>query len=246
MPEALYLSLMAQAREHTLPALTLGLASEPLLNPSIPRYIALADRAGLMDIRLGTNGQALDRTLIERLLDCGLTRLEISLDAVRPETYRQIRRGGELYRLERSIDLFLEGRTKRKQKLPLLRLSFLMLPQNQAELAPFVERWSGAADLLSLQQPIWFPGTGLEKPGPQNPPAPRAFCQQPWQRLGLDRLGRAWPCCSWYGRELLPLEAQTTPVSDIWLSADLKALRQAHLDGRLPPACQLCADSGAF
>ena len=204
-----------------------------------------------MDIRLGTNGQALDQDLIERLLDCGLTRLEISLDALRPETYRLIRRGGELSRLERAIDLFLERRANRNQKLPLLRLSFLILPQNETELAPFLKRWSGAADLLSVQKPIWFPRTSLKKPGPakpdhENSPALRTFCQQPWQRLGLDRLGRAWPCCSWHGRELLPLEAQTTSVADIWRSPTLKALRQAHLDGRLPPACQLCADSGAF
>ncbi|MDR3135794.1 MAG: radical SAM protein, partial [Deltaproteobacteria bacterium] len=91
MDEGLYLSLMSQAKEHSLAALTLGLASEPLLNAKTPKYIALAARSGIMDIRLGTNGQALTRRLTNALLYSGLTRLEISVDALAPATYRQIR-----------------------------------------------------------------------------------------------------------------------------------------------------------
>ncbi|MDR2387180.1 MAG: radical SAM protein [Deltaproteobacteria bacterium] len=245
----LYANLMAQAKEAGLPALTLGLASEPLLNPQAAHYIALADRAKVMDIRLGTNGQALKPSLINRLLDSGLTRLEISLDAFSPATYAQIRRGGQLAKLETSIEYFLNQRAKQSQELPLLRLSFLTLPQNQAELEPFLARWSGAVDLISIQKPIWFPGSRLPKPeAPKNlPPADQAsFCQQPWQRLGLDQTGRVWPCCNWYGRDLLDLSAQTTPITQLWQSPPLKALRQDLAADRLPPQCQACAQAGGF
>ncbi|MDR2367569.1 MAG: radical SAM protein [Deltaproteobacteria bacterium] len=254
MPERLYLRLMDQAREFSLPALTLGLASEPLLNPDAPRFAALAHRAGIMDIRLGTNAQALTPPMAMALIDSGLTRLEISIDAARPETYRSIRRGGELAKVERAIAFFLSERDKRNQKFPLLRLSFLTLPQNDGELEPFLERWGPVADLVCVQKPIWFPGTGLARParppaGPARPPIEpdgTAFCAQPWQRLGLDRLGQAWPCCSWYGRDLLPENAADTPIADIWRSRALEGLREAHLAGRPPGPCQDCADSGAF
>ncbi|MDR1309422.1 MAG: radical SAM protein, partial [Deltaproteobacteria bacterium] len=252
MEEGLFLDLMAQASERALPALTLGLASEPLLNPAAARYASLADRAGIMDIRLGTNGQALDGPAIDQILDSGLTRLEISLDAADGVTYRGIRQGGSFSRVTRAIDLFLERRAARGLTWPLLRLSFLELPRNLGQLPLFLARWGQAADMVSIQRPIWFPGSRLEKPSPPTAPPPagqnpgQAVCPQPWQRLGLDHLGRAWPCCSWYGQGLLPLSAASQDVASIWGSDGLSALRAAHLGGRLPGPCRECALSGAL
>jgi hypothetical protein len=251
MAEGLYLDLMAQARAYSLPALTLGLASEPLLNPNLCRYIALADRAGIMDIRLGTNGQALNAFLIDSLLESGLTRLEISVDAARAETYRQIRPGGRLSQVEWAANYFLEQRAKKNIKLPLLRLSFLKLPQNNGELEPFLKKWQSQVDLISVQTPIWFPGSKLEQMPPKlsettAPSQEDGYCLQPWQRLGLDRLGRVWPCCNWYGRELLSLSAQDLKISNIWQSESLNNLRKSHLSNNLPPLCRTCAQSGAF
>ena len=248
---ALYDSLMDQSREAGLPALTLGLASEPLLRPEIEPMIQAAGRAGIMDIRLGTNGFGLGSGLIDILLESPLTRLEISVDAFEPSTYLAIRRGGDLPSLERSIDLFLERRAAKGLELPLLRLSFLRLPMNEGELEPFLARWSPKADLVSIQRPIWFPGSAMEESFPEAPPegpeAPQeSWCIQPWQRLGIDRLGRIWPCCSWYAEGLLSLCAKKTPIAAAWRSKAMGRLRRDHLQGKLPARCRQCADHGAF
>lgn len=232
--------LMAQAQEHRLPALTLGLASEPLLHPLAADWVGRAVRAGVMDIRLGSNGLALKEVLAKALVDSGLTRLEISVDAVRPETYRAIR-GGELPGLERAIDQFLEIRSAAGLETPLLRLSFLRLEANRGELEPFLERWRGRADMISIQEPIWFPGSALPRPDrPGQPMAP--VCAQSWQRLGVDHDGRVWPCCSWYGENLLPFNVKDHSPADLWRSPEMEALRQA-LSGpleKIPPACRQC------
>ncbi|MDR1545595.1 MAG: radical SAM protein [Deltaproteobacteria bacterium] len=175
MPEKLYVELMAQARDHSLPALTLGLASEPLLNPHVPRWIALAERAGVMDVRLGTNGQALDEAWTEALLDSGLTRLEISIDAADAAVYAQVRPRGDYDRLRRHVELFLTKRTQRRQSFPLLRLSFLRQPANEGQLDDFLRLWGPLADLISIQKLIWFPGSRLPRPtGGKGPPADEA------------------------------------------------------------------------
>jgi hypothetical protein len=251
MDTGLYRNLMDQAKENFLPALTLGLASEPLLNPDIALLVTMADRAGIMDIRLGTNAQALTVATTDALIDSGLTRLEISIDSATSATYREIRRGGGLAQVERAIGYFLERRAKKNQELPLLRLSFLELPQNQHELVPFLDRWRNLADLISIQKPVWFPGSQLAEPvtlgqDQLDEPYGAGFCLQPWQRLALDRQGRAWPCCSWYGRSLLHISAVQMSISDIWQSKPMETLRASHLADRLPPACQKCAQSGAF
>ncbi|MDR2142482.1 MAG: radical SAM protein [Deltaproteobacteria bacterium] len=242
-PAALYARVLAEAREHALPALTLGLGGEPLLDPQTPKRVHQAVQAGIMDIRLGTNGRLLTGPVIEALIDSGLTRLEISIDAVEPATYRAIR-GGRLESLEKRIELFLEKRAQAHSPWPLLRVSFLRLPQNQGQLARFLQRWRDVADLISIQRPIWFPGSKL--PAPKTKTVQTVPCGQPWQRLAIYFDGSVWPCCSWYGEKLLPQNVKTASVSQIWLSKELRGLRQSLLMSRAPVACLDCARAGAF
>ncbi|MDR1050338.1 MAG: radical SAM protein [Deltaproteobacteria bacterium] len=254
MSDGLYARLMDEARETSLPAMTLGLASEPLLRPGIVRLIERAVGAGVMDVRLGTNGAALTRALAEGLVGSGLTRLEVSVDAVTAGTYRSVRPGGDFDALVRSIDDFLDLRAKNNLDFPLLRLSFLRLPQNEGELDMFLERFAPLADMVSVQKPVWFPGSRLPRPGSLDDPDKNfrlkaqsgVRCHQPWQRLGLDQSGRAWPCCSWHGESLLNLSAERHSVSDIWRSGAMTELRRGHEEGAVPAACRDCVLSGAY
>lgn len=240
MPPELFQRLMDQAREYELPALTLGLGSEPLLQPRLADWIRLAGQAGIMDIRLGTNGLLLKEELIKDLVDGPLTRLEVSVDAVRPDTYQAIR-GGRLDLLERAVELFLETRARAGTEGPLLRLSFLKLEQNRGELEPFLERWQGRADLISIQEAIWFPGSRL--PRPERPGRPLApTCAQPWQRLAVNHDGRLQPCCSWYGRDIFTAAEAGPDPAAFWRSPALEGLRSrlASSPADVPSACRPC------
>ena len=244
MDPALFERLMLQAEEHQLPALTLGLGSEPLLHPEAPRLAARAVRAGIMDIRLGSNGLRLDRETAQALIDSGLTRLEISVDAARAETYLKVR-GGLLAELERAIEIFLNQRGRAGVETPLLRLSFLRLAENRAEEAEFLSRFAPLADMLALQEPLWFPGTRLPPPGPAS-----LFlaenCAQPWQRLGVDQDGRLWPCCSWAAEAFLPFNAAATDLALAWRSPEAMKFRRrlAGLPDEWPEPCRACRTAG--
>ena len=240
MPTNLFQSLMEQAQEHCLPALTLGLGSEPLLHPQVTEWIERAGKAGIMDIRMGTNGLLLNEDTCHRLVNGPLTRLEISVDATNPKSYLSIR-GGKLEELERAIELFLAARNASGNKAPLLRLSFLRLELNQGEEEEFLKKWVGLADMISLQELIWFPDSGMPQPlVPGRPMAPT--CAQSWQRLSVTSDGGVWPCCSWYGEEILKLNAADMEISRIWHSPPMTGLRQA-LAGEpsgFPAGCRRC------
>jgi uncharacterized Fe-S cluster-containing radical SAM superfamily protein len=239
MEKELIAKLLSEGEAYGLPAITVGLGSEPLLNPHAPDFLYRAYKAGVMDSRLGTNGLLLNADLIKKLLDTGLTRLEISVDAATSETYAKIRRQGDFSKLTQNIDLFLGLRAKARQPTPLLRLSFLKLPDNSHELNDFLARYRGLADLISLQNPIWFPETLLPEPSSQDTqPVP---CVQPWQRLGILEDGSLWPCCSWYGAQLLnDLNATTQTLHSVWHGQTLRELRESHRSLKLPPACSRC------
>ncbi|MNZ70252.1 Cyclic pyranopterin monophosphate synthase [compost metagenome] len=68
---------------------------EPLVSPKLDPFLHSVSRLGLADISLTSNGQLLSRKL-PLLLECGIRRLNISLDTLDAEGFRRIARGGDL------------------------------------------------------------------------------------------------------------------------------------------------------
>lgn len=64
---------------------------EPLVSPRLDAFLRQISRLGLSDISLTSNGQLLERKL-PLLLECGIRRLNISLDTLDAERFRQIAR----------------------------------------------------------------------------------------------------------------------------------------------------------
>jgi hypothetical protein len=242
MEMPLFVRLMDEAREAGLPAMTFGLGSEPLLDPGIGTRVKTAIASGVMDVRLGTNAQALDRRASEKLVGSGLTRLEVSVDAAGPASYSRIRCGGDWDTLVANIEGFLDVRAKSGQKEPLLRLSFLNLPANRGELPLFLAAWEGKADMISVQDPVWFPESLLPPPPP---PAPgKVLCRQPWQRLGVQDDGWLWPCCSWHGERLLGISNANNGIAVAWGGKAMKAVRRSLESDSPPQGCAVCASAG--
>lgn len=76
---------------------------EPLIRKNLPYLISsLAGINGIEDIALTTNGLLLVQ-LAAVLAGAGLGRVNVSLDSLRPERYREITRGGELRKVLEGI-----------------------------------------------------------------------------------------------------------------------------------------------
>ena len=91
-------------------AATLGIdklrltGGEPLLRRDLPTLVRLlAAIPGIKDISLTTNGMLLPQ-LAQPLHDAGLRRINISLDTLRPETFRQLTRRDGLEQVLAGID----------------------------------------------------------------------------------------------------------------------------------------------
>ncbi|WP_339409705.1 GTP 3',8-cyclase MoaA [Pseudomonas sp. EA_35y_Pfl2_R5] len=68
---------------------------EPLVSPKLESFLRGVSQLGLADISLTSNGQLLARKL-PLLLECGIRRLNISLDTLDAAAFRTIARGGDL------------------------------------------------------------------------------------------------------------------------------------------------------
>lgn len=108
-------------------------------------------------IEILSNGNICDKQMWNYLSDItdGNLIAQISVDAAREGTYRSIRRGGELKKVEYTL-AFL-SMLKEKNKIKHIRLNFVIQRENYKELADFIE-WGigyGADDFFITQIENW-------------------------------------------------------------------------------------------
>ena len=105
---------------------------EPMV---VPHFLALAERLGAAGVRLKieTNGQRLDRPIVERLARLPIRSVQISLDADTEEVYARQRPGGSLAKVHAAC------RAVREAGLP-LEVTFAPTRINIDHLGPVIER----------------------------------------------------------------------------------------------------------
>lgn len=77
---------------------------EPLIRKNVTHLVrSIKDIDGIRDLSLTTNGVFLGQ-YAEELAEAGLDRVNVSLDSLRPERYREITRGGDINSVLRGIE----------------------------------------------------------------------------------------------------------------------------------------------
>jgi cyclic pyranopterin phosphate synthase len=93
---------------------------EPLVRRNVSYLIAtIKNIEGIKDLSLTTNGVLLEQ-YAEELVDAGIDRVNISLDSLRPDRYREITRGGD-------IDMVLNG-IEAAERAGLIPIKINMVP----------------------------------------------------------------------------------------------------------------------
>jgi len=253
-----------------LKSIRLNYINEPLIRKDITKFIAYARKAGILDIYFSTNGSLLTDEVSKELINSGLLRLQISLDAHTKETYEKIRTGGNFNDVIKKVLRFLEIRNEMNVKLPTLRVNFVKTETNKDELDDFVKFWENKADSIGIQDLVGImDGYGkksdeeLEKMSLSND----FKCAQPFQHLTLRYDGTVLPCCAFYGAEtpigqlktnqkskfsevdnigLLDKAAKSKliigTIEEIWKSEQMEFFRDIHKKGEFwkHSVCRKC------
>jgi MoaA/NifB/PqqE/SkfB family radical SAM enzyme len=114
---------------------------EPLMHKQFFEILAHARRQlPWAKIVIYTNGQLLDEATCEKLVASGIAEVNVSIDAAMPETYRKVRRGGELEDVHAGMRRLLAARARAGARRPLVGVNFVMLNENEGELVGFIEQ----------------------------------------------------------------------------------------------------------
>ena len=242
MNHQLFNSILDQAVEHGCPSMGFNVLNEPLMDKNIISHIEAANRRGIIDTRINTNASLLTKKRANGLIDAGLTRLMVSIDAFKAETYNNVRLRGNYDKLRRNIDQFLEVREKRGAQLPLLRVTFVKLASNQNELPDFIDYWHSLADYIGVQEytPPDSTDTRYRKYQTGNQVVGESYtCLQPFERIIVRGNGEMYPCCSQVNYKLPLGNIADKSIAQAWTSPFMKDLR-AEMRRKTSPADSVC------
>jgi radical SAM protein with 4Fe4S-binding SPASM domain len=230
--------------------------SEPLLFKNFFEVIKRCHEANIMDIFLFTNGTLLNESTAKKILDSGITRLFISLDAASESTYDKIRipvgkeqlKKSRLTMLEKQIKNFIHLRDNvYKQQLPIVRTSFVKMQSNEDEVENFIKKWTGIVDAIEIQDE--FPISTYEKVNaliesdqPIKYELEEYNCNEPWGQITIYSNGDVTPCCNLLGKKTAIGNVFKDPLKNIWLGEKAKELRDGFIKNKPNKVCKVCSE----
>ena len=227
-------------------AIKLNYINEPLIRNDLIKFIEYALSKGILDVYFSTNGILLSETLSEKLIKSGLTRLQVSIDAVTQETYDKVRPGGSLEKIKNNLNKFLELRKKLKSITPLVRVNFVKTTNNEFELDNFLNFWKDKVDMIGVQEFI-KPTKVVNEIKSKKSFKKNFKCSFPFKQLVINNEKQVLPCCTFWGEELaLSKIEKPEDLKEAWNSEKMRNLRKKHLEGKYfeIPQCKNCVDGG--
>lgn len=220
---------------------------EPLIHPKAYDMMDYAvDNSGVF-VALTTNGTIMNEKRTRRLLEAGVHMIDISIDALTPETYARIRVNGDLTVTRENVLRLLRWVRDSGSRTKVI-VSYVEQPLNMAETEGFRRFWEEAgATYVVIRQLHSSSGAQRETAKIVWATAnkqKRRPCVYPWERITLNPRGFLAFCpTDWvHGSEIA--EYRQTTIRETWQGEALRALRDAHLnnDFKRQGFCGQCPD----
>ena len=227
-------------------ALKLNYINEPLLNfDDLIEISKFAKQVGILDVYFTTNGTLLSPEKSRELIDQDLiSRIQVSIDAINPETYDQIRIGGNYERVSKNVDFFMKYKKSQNKEFPLLRVNFLSLPENKGQEKKFLELWQHKVDEVAIQRSVLKPDSKRDK-GTDEYTLKERFCPNPFRQLVIRADMSVLPCCSFWGCDIKLGDLDLNDKKNFFDEKLISNLRETFTNSekKLFPACKNCLSS---
>lgn len=211
--------------------------------PSIFEMMAYAKGKGLTDVVLNSNANLLDESASRGLIDAGLDAIYIGLDAFTPETYRQVRVGGNYEQTVQNIIRLIVLKKAFNIAKPEVFVQFVEMDVNQAEKEDFIAFWNAQGAKVKIRPKVSWAGS-IEAPNLVLGNADRWPCYWAMQTMSITDTGKVVTCAVDLDARHIAGDVSQSSLRDIW-NGGLKTLRLLHIDKRfedLPENCRNCRD----
>jgi len=175
------------------PSVTLNVANEPLIAKNFKFAARKLKEVGLSGT-FNTNGVTLDEAMSQFLVDIQYDSVNISIDAMTPETLKKARGISTLDRLIKNVENLV--RIRGEKPFPRVGVSFVETSYNFHEIPAFLNFWKERVDLIRVTGFIQdiHPDVSLI-PGVQRKDLPdRVPCKQLFRDIVIRANGDIAPC----------------------------------------------------
>lgn len=238
---------LTECKNFKAPAIIIGLGSEILMYKGIKEVVTKVMSANFLDVMFSTNATLLTEEMSNFLIESGVTRVVISLDAANEETYKIIRSKDELKKVENNILKLVQLKKRYKTDLPIIRLSYVVQKENINELRMFKNKWENIVDYIDIQEQIDFnPVKDIEKWDTEknfeigNELVQNAECSYPFNSLHLYADGEIRPCCNFYGLGLPLGNIKNISLKEAWHGEKINKVREGLLSKKPNRVCKEC------
>lgn len=234
--------IVDEARDLDVLSIKFGIVSEPLSHPMFYEMVKYANEIGFEDIAVITNGTLLNESLSKKIIEAGLTKINISFDSPVKETYESIRRGADFYKTIANIKKLIEIRDSMNSPTPLLRVTMVKLDENKNERQLFYETFKPFADRIAYLDYVEYNDDALlDYSILNNKIFDNYVCAQLWQRLSIDENGLVYPCCGINRDEAFSWDFKQYGLKSIWQNKS-QELRNNFINNTWKeiPMCRRC------
>jgi radical SAM protein with 4Fe4S-binding SPASM domain len=230
--------------------LNLFILGEPFLNQEIFSMIEYAS-FNRCATTIHSNFNTFDEKMAEEAIKSGLTHIYLSIDGATQEVYEQYRKGGDLAKVFRNIEIMVKKKKEMKSLFPLLTWKFLYFPHNFQE----IELARQTAKKLGVDLFKAFPGDidnicsfGIRKrfdlKSKEIKVTRLRFCNELWEYLLIHPDGSVVPCCHGFRKKDTFGNAYKNSLKEIRNNYDFVSLRKMINLGRaediVRPPCSEC------
>jgi MoaA/NifB/PqqE/SkfB family radical SAM enzyme len=220
---------------------------EPLVHPRIYDMLDYAVKNSGVYVALTTNGTILNERRIEKLFASGLHVVDVSIDALVPETYTRIRVNGDLNVTRQNVLRLLEMKRGMGAETRIV-VSFVEQPGNAGEVLGFEKYWKEqGADFVVIRRLHSSAGgvaTIAEKMHESQVGKNRYPCLYPWERIMLNPKGELAFCPQDWSHGSGIADYRSTTIRETWQGEVYQKLREAHLSNNFDnhKFCGQCPD----
>lgn len=205
---------------------------EPLAHPNGYEMVAYAAENSGVYVTLTTNGTLMDERRTLQFLHAGVHMIDVSMDALEPDTYARIRVNGKLEVTRGNVLRLMEWIRRDNLKTKVV-VSFVEQPQNKGEADGFEKFWKEqGADFVIIRRLHSAAGAVpaiAETMRAKNATVERRPCVYPWERIVLNPRGLLSFCPADWTHGSTVTDFRDHTVEEIWQGEFYAALRKAHL-----------------
>lgn len=240
-------------REQKIKKLRLFKVGEPLMNPDVARMVAYAKNAGVAEcIEITTNGTLLNEKLSLELIDAGLDILNISVNGINEQQYRNAcQYEMDFQDFYRKIEFFYNHKRDCK-----IFIKYSDIGYTEAEKRKFYQIFEDVSDEIfveTISSTLWQ-DTNIS--GKINNAHKGTYGQELKQKevcpflfttMVINNLGIAHLCCVDWKTEYILGDLKTEKIADIWNGETLRRYQMLHLKKMkdVVPLCRQCESLSA-